>query len=82
MGQAALPVRSAPMNLSKMIAELTAERNRLDEAIMALERLSVGQARRRGRPPAWLKEHGEHPSAGPEKPSEVHGNASGAKAGH
>ena len=39
------------MDLAKMIAELQAERLRLDEAIEALERLSVGQSRRRGRPP-------------------------------
>lgn len=39
-----------------MIAELQSERDRLDQAILALERLSAGQARRRGRPPRWLKE--------------------------
>ena len=50
-----------------MIAELQAERNRLDEAIEALERLSAGQARRRGRPPRWLKEEIERHSAGGEE---------------
>jgi hypothetical protein len=44
------------MDLLKMIAELEAERNRLDHAIVALERLSAGKARRRGRPPSWLKD--------------------------
>jgi hypothetical protein len=44
------------MDLNKMIAELQAERERLDQAILALERLSAGQTRRRGRPPRWLKE--------------------------
>ncbi len=44
------------MDLHKMIAELQSERDRLDQAILALERLSAGQARRRGRPPRWLKE--------------------------
>ena len=38
------------MDLSKMIAELEAEKTRLDEAILALERLSAGKVRRRGRP--------------------------------
>lgn len=38
-----------------MIAELQAERQRIDEAIQALERLSAGNPRRRGRPPRWLK---------------------------
>jgi hypothetical protein len=38
-----------------MISELEAERNRLDQAIVALERLSAVKLRRRGRPPGWLK---------------------------
>jgi hypothetical protein len=44
------------MDLLKMIAELQAERQRIDEAIQALERLSAGKVRRRGRPPGWLKD--------------------------
>ncbi len=43
------------MNLQKMIGELQAERDRLDEAILALERLSTSNSKRRGRPPGWLK---------------------------
>ncbi len=40
------------MDLLKMITELQDERQRLDEAIEALERLSTGtQGQRRGRPP-------------------------------
>jgi hypothetical protein len=35
------------MNLHKMIAELQAEKQRLDEAILALERLSAGKPKRR-----------------------------------
>lgn len=38
-----------------MIVELQAERQRLDEAIEALERLSTLNHPRRGRPPRWLK---------------------------
>jgi hypothetical protein len=45
------------MDLTKMIAELQAERDRLDQAILALERLSAGKERKRGRPPKWLKNH-------------------------
>jgi hypothetical protein len=37
-----------------MIAELRTERERLDEAILALERLSANKGKRRGRPPKWL----------------------------
>ncbi len=55
------------MDLHKMIAELQAERQRLDEAIVALERLSEGKARRRGRPPGWLKDEIERQSPGSEK---------------
>ena len=42
------------MDLQRMIAELKAEKTRLDEAILALERLSTGKLRRRGRPPRWM----------------------------
>lgn len=50
-----------------MIVELQAERQRLDEAIEALERLSTGNnLRRRGRPPRWLKEEIERQSPGVE----------------
>jgi len=44
------------MDLHRMITELQAERQRLDDAIAALERLSSRTAARRGRPPSWLKE--------------------------
>lgn len=40
-----------------MINDLQSEKQRLDEAIQALERLSAGnKLRRRGRPPRWLKD--------------------------
>jgi hypothetical protein len=42
------------MDLQKMIAELQAEKERLDAAIEALERLTAGKIKRRGRPPRWL----------------------------
>ncbi len=51
------------MDLNKMIAELTAERNRLDEAILALERLLAGKLRRRGRPPRGVAEQLKHKTA-------------------
>jgi hypothetical protein len=44
------------MDLTKMISELQAEKQRLDEAIFALERLSAGKANRRSRPLRWLEE--------------------------
>lgn len=37
-----------------MLSELRAERQAVEEAIITLERLSLGRGRRRGRPPAWM----------------------------
>lgn len=52
------------MDLHKMIVELESERDRLNQAIFALERLSAGKAKKRGRPPKWLRtdrsEHQNH----------------------
>lgn len=42
------------MDVSKILAELRAERAQLEEAILSLERLARGRGKRRGRPPAWL----------------------------
>lgn len=39
-----------------MIAELQQERAQIEESIIAIERLARGQGKRRGRPPAWIKE--------------------------
>jgi hypothetical protein len=38
-----------------MLAELRAERDQIEEAIVTIQRLATGQGRRRGRPPAWMK---------------------------
>jgi hypothetical protein len=37
-----------------MLAELRAERENIEKAILTLERLAAGRGRRRGRPPAWM----------------------------
>jgi hypothetical protein len=42
------------MDTNKMLAELRAERDQLDEAILLFERLAAGRGRRRGRPPKWM----------------------------
>ena len=42
------------MDVSKILAELRAERAQLEEAILSLERLARGRGKRRGRPPSWL----------------------------
>jgi hypothetical protein len=42
------------MEITKMLAELRAERDGVIEAIAVLERLSFGRGKRRGRPPKWM----------------------------
>lgn len=42
------------MDMTKVLAELRQECAQIDEAILSLERLNHGRARRRGRPPALL----------------------------
>jgi hypothetical protein len=42
------------MDTNKMLAELRAERDQLNEAIRVLERLAAGSGKRRGRPPKWM----------------------------
>ena len=39
-----------------MLAELRQEREQIEQVIASLERLALGGQKRRGRPPAWLKE--------------------------
>jgi hypothetical protein len=54
------------MDLLKMIAELQTEKERLDEAILALERLSTANNRRRSRPSRGPKED-RHPTSGTDR---------------
>ena len=44
------------MDLTKPIFELRRQRDKIDDAIQALERLAEGQGGRRGRPSKWLTE--------------------------
>ena len=44
------------MNIPQMISELLSERERLDDAILALERIAQMQPRKRGRPPKSVTE--------------------------
>ena len=48
------------MDLLKMIHELQAEKQRLDDAIQALERLVMSNSKPRGRPPSDIREDGRH----------------------
>jgi hypothetical protein len=42
------------MDIIKMIAELRAEKEAIDDALLVLERLASTRGRRRGRPPVWM----------------------------
>ena len=42
------------MDVSKILAELKAEREQIEEAILSLERLAQGRGRVPGRPPNWM----------------------------
>ncbi|MFN7933565.1 MAG: hypothetical protein U0R19_09570 [Bryobacteraceae bacterium] len=44
------------MDVNKMLQDLRAEREQIEEAILSLERLARGRGKRRGRPPSWLSE--------------------------
>jgi len=44
------------MDIAKMLDALRAEQAQIADAIVVLERLALGRNRRRGRPPAWMKQ--------------------------
>jgi hypothetical protein len=44
------------MDVTKILAELKAEREQIEGAILSLERLAQGRGRGRGRPPSWMSE--------------------------
>jgi hypothetical protein len=44
------------MDITKMLAELHAEREAVEQAIIVLQRIAAGRGKRRGRPPAWMSQ--------------------------
>jgi hypothetical protein len=55
------------MDILKMLADFRVERQRIEEAIIALERLATGtRGKRRGRPPKWMSDAGAEGGAGAE----------------
>jgi hypothetical protein len=44
------------MDVNKILADLRQEREQIEDAIISLERLARGRGKRRGRPPAWMKD--------------------------
>lgn len=55
------------MDVTKILAELKAERDSLEEAIATLERLALGRGKRRGRPPLWMVDAAKRKSADTDK---------------
>jgi hypothetical protein len=55
------------MDVTKILAELKAEREQIEEAIISLERLARGRGKRRGRPPSWLSPSDEETVAAPKR---------------
>jgi hypothetical protein len=51
------------MDLTKMLAELKLQREKLDCLIEAAEDFARGSVRKRGRPPAWMKRRGRPPGS-------------------
>jgi hypothetical protein len=49
------------MDVLKALSELHAERSRLEEAILTLERLLSRQRKRRARPPKWMAQAHDGP---------------------
>lgn len=43
------------MDINLILNQLREERAQLEEAIIALERMSSGSGKRRGRPPKWIQ---------------------------
>jgi hypothetical protein len=70
-------VYAVTMDVSKMLAELRQEHEKLGEVILGLERLAAGQGKRRGRPPAWLKN--ASPSDSEESAPKKRGRPKGSK---
>jgi hypothetical protein len=51
------------MDILKMLAELRTERQHIEEAILVMELLAIGnRGRRRGRPPKWMSEANPKPA--------------------
>jgi len=55
------------MDVNKLLGDLKGQRDLLVQAIVALERLGSGGAKRRGRPPKWAQSDANGLAAAPKK---------------
>ena len=68
------------MDVSKVLDELKAEREQIEEAILSLERLARGRGRGPGRPPNWMADITPKRRRGGSKGSRIRGsNDSGSQ---
>lgn len=67
------------MDISRILADLRAERVQIEEAIITLERLAEGRGKRRGRPPTWLVEARKQDGKVPAAPLVVKGKEKASK---
>jgi hypothetical protein len=68
------------MDITQILAELRQEREHLDRAILTIERLALGGAKRRGRPPAWMtKATAAQPTSSEEQSKPRRGRPPGSK---
>jgi hypothetical protein len=44
------------LDINKILVEIREERKQIEAAIVSLQRLAAGEGKRRGRPPAWMKD--------------------------
>lgn len=49
------------MDIFKMLEDLRYEKQQIDEAIAAIQRLALGQGKRQGRLPAWMESQRDAP---------------------
>jgi len=62
------------MDIGKILSDLTAEKERIEQAILVLQGLAQGK-KRRGRKPAWMQQA----SDGPAEPAKRRGRPPGSK---
>lgn len=69
------------MDVAKILSELKAEREQLEEAIVSLERLARRRTRGPGRPPGWMSEEEPRKRRGrpPGSKNKVHNAVAPAK---
>jgi hypothetical protein len=50
------PLEPSSMDVEKILAQLKAEREQMEQVLVSLEQLAHGRGRKRGKPPAWMAE--------------------------